>query len=131
MFGQPFATPTLTLEEDPSVFSVALPVAGTAALVWQGAPLPSLCDVMAFTSDQDCDLEFTIDGGAGDERHDTHFCRGLGFPLIICGRQAYAGQSGTQDAFVSGTLKNITKIRAMNRNTTTTGTLACLIGKAA
>lgn len=130
VFGQPFATPTLTLEEDPSVYVVQLAASATGTL-WNGDPLPTTFDTFAATADQDCDLEFVVDGGAGDEFHFTLFLRGGGYPLLLCGDDSYAGQSGTQDSFTSGTLKAITKINAKNRNTTTVCNISILIGKAA
>lgn len=130
VFGQPFAAPTLVLEEDPSVFTVQL-AAASSGTIWAGAPLPTQLDVIALTSDQDCDIQFVIDGGAGDESHFTQFLRAGGFPLLTCGGQAYTGQTGTQDAFVSGTLKFISKITALNRNSTTVCNISVLVGKAA
>lgn len=129
VFGEPFTTPSLTLEEDPAIYVVQIGI-NTTGTVWSGAPLPSVADFLAFTADQDCDLQFTVDGGQGDESHFTHFLRGGGFPLIIPGGQSYTGQTGSQDAFAHGTLKNITTVSALNRNTTTVCNIAVLIGKA-
>ena len=128
VFGQPFATPTLTLEEDPNLYTVQLAASATATL-WAGAPLVTTFDTFAATADQDCDLEFVVDGGAGDEHHFTLFLRGGGFPLFLCGDGSYAGQTGTQNSFTSGTLKKITKINAKNRNTTLVCNITILIGK--
>ncbi len=129
-FATKFPTPFLALSTDPSVYEVPL-AAGASGTLWAGAPLPTSFDFFIATADQDCDLEFTVDGGVGDEYHFTLFLRSAGFPVILTGDAVYAGQSGTQDAFVSGTLKKITKIRALNRNANVGATVSVLIGQAA
>jgi hypothetical protein len=129
-FATKFPTPFLSLVTDPSVYDVAL-IGGGSDTIWDGAPLSTTFDMLVMTADQDCDIEFTVDGGEADEYHFTLFLRGGGFPLIIPGDEVYAGQTGTQDAFTNGTVKKITKIRALNRNAAVAAVVSVLIGKAA
>jgi len=129
-FANPFFVPSLTLEADPAIYDVVLAVS-TAGTVWDGVPLPDDFDVLVMQSTTDCDVEFTVDGGETDEYHFTLFLRGGGFPLMLTGSEAYAGQVGTEDAFTFGTVKNITKIRALNRDTAIEAVLSVLLGKAA
>lgn len=129
-FATKYPTPFLSLEADPALYDLTVDADGTAT-VWDGAPLVSSFDILAMVADQDCDVEFTVDGGQVDEYHFTLFLRGGGFPLFLTGDAVYAGQSGTQDSFTSGTLKTITKIRIKNRNTDDAALVSVLIGKAA
>lgn len=116
-FAQPFVDPFLVLAEDPAQYQVPIAANATGTL-WNGTPLGSTFDFIALMSDRDCHAEFVVDGGQGDEYHFTLFIRGGGFPTVVPGRQAYAGQTGTQSAFTNGTLKNITRVNAFNPDTT-------------
>jgi hypothetical protein len=129
-FANPFFVPAMTLEAAPAIYDVVL-AASAAGTVWDGTPLPDDFDVLLMQSTTDCDIEFTVDGGEADEYHFTLFLRGGGFPLALTGSEAYAGQTGTQDAFTNGTVKNITKIRALNRDDTNAATISVLLGKEA
>lgn len=117
-FAQPFATPFLTLEEPPAIYDVQIAASGTATL-WDGAPLPDDFDILAMTSDQSCNVEFSVDDGDGVF---TLFLRAGGYPLVLDGSDSYVGG-------LSGALGSITSIRAKNRNTDTVANVSVLLGK--
>jgi len=127
-FANPFFVPALTLEAEPALYNVVVPAA-TAAMLWDGVPLTDDFDALIVVSTTDCDIEFTVDGGNPAEYHFTLFSRGGGFPLVLWGSEVYAGQAGTEDAFTFGTVKNITTIRALNRDADTDAVVSVLLGK--
>lgn len=120
-FAQPFATPFLTLEEPPAVYDVQVPAAGSAVL-WHGAPLPDDFDILALTSDQSCDVDFSVDDNF--DALFTLFLRAGGYPLILDGSdtQIIVGVNAA-----AGT--TITNIRARNRNADTVANVSVLLGK--
>lgn len=115
-FAQPFTVPILELDNDPAVYQVGPVAVSSAATIWDGEPLDTTFNLFAAVADRACDFEFTVDGGEADEYHWTIPCETPGIPLLLSGGQSFAGQSGTEDAFTEGTLKNITKIRVLNRD---------------
>ena len=116
-FAQPFVQSYLETEQAPAQYEVTID-ADSAATVWDGAPLGATFDFVALYTTQDGHVEFTVNGGEADEYHFTVPIRAGGFPVTFPGGQSYAGQSGTEDSFVEGTLAPITKIRVLNSNTT-------------
>ena len=127
-FSQPFTIPFMTTEEAPSIYDVTIAASGTATL-WDGAPLPATFDFLAIIANQDIDVEFVVDGGEADEYHFTVPVPQGGFPLVVPGGTAFAGQAGTQSAFTSGTRKNITQINAKNSNTTDAATVSVFVAR--
>lgn len=127
-FAQPFTIPFMTTEEAPSIYEVTLDPSGNATL-WDGDPLPPTFDFLAIISNQDIDVEFVVDGSEADEYHFTIPVPQGGFPLVVPGGTAFAGQAGTQSAFTSGTRKPITKINALNSNTTDPATVTVFIAR--
>ena len=129
-FAQPFTIPSLTTEEAPGLYDVTIAAGGTATL-WDGTPLPATFDFLAIISNEDIDVEFVVDGGQADEYHFTVLVPAGGFPLVVPGGTAFAGQAGTQSAFTSGTRKQITQINAKNSNTTDAATVSVFIAREA
>lgn len=114
-FGTPFVQTFLALEQEPAQYQVTVP-ADSAATLWDGAPPISTYDFLALVADRNCQIEFTVNGGEADEYHFTLPLL-ANFPIVVPGGQAYAGQTGTEDAFTEGTLREVTKIRALNTDT--------------
>lgn len=128
-FAQPFTVPAMDTEESPSLYEVTIP-ANSVGVIWDGVPLPPTYDFLAIIANQDVDVEFVVDGGQVDEYHFTVPVPQGGFPLVLPGGTAFAGQAGAQSAFSSGTRKSITKINAKNSNTTDAALVSVLIARA-
>jgi hypothetical protein len=127
-FAQPFVAPQLTLDAPPARYQVSV-APETSVTVWDGTPLPSDFDVLWMQSDNDVDVEFTVDGGDAGEHQFTLFLRGGGFPIAIPGSRSYTRVDAGDDSFVDGTVGSITQIRAHNADTEDTALIDVLIGQ--
>lgn len=128
-FATPFTPPFLATAEDASLYQVTIPLNSTATL-WDGAPLPATYDFLAVLSDLNIDIEVVVDGGQVDEYHFTIPVL-ANFPCILPGGTAFAGQTGTQSAFTSGSRKNVTKVNAHNVDTATAANVTVVIARSA
>lgn len=129
-FVQPFVQPFLELAQDPAQYVVQVPVNSSATL-WDGAPPIATYDFLALMSDRDVQVEFVVNGGQSDQYRFTLPLRGGGFPIVVPGGQAYAGQTGSQSAFSNGTLRNITQINVLNGDTVNAAFVSVFVAQAA
>lgn len=126
-FANPFTIQSLEVDPDPLVYQVAIPVASTGTLWLNTYPLTTL-DMLVIQSDVAVDIECVV---GSDAQHFTLPVRAGGWPTIVPGGQCYAGQTGAQSAFTSGTLQEITRINAHNSDTLNIANVSVLIAKAA
>ena len=129
-WSQPFVQTFLTLAQAPAQYDVTID-ADSSAVIWDGTPLGVTFDFIALQSDRDCHVEFVVNGGQVDEYHFTLFLRGGGFPIVVPGGQSYAGQAGTQSAFTFGTLREITKVNALNPDVDFPAVVSALVAQTA
>jgi len=126
-FANPFTLQSLDVDPDPMVYQVPIGVSSTATIWLNTYPITTL-DMIVVQSDVSIDLEIVV---GSDAQHFTLPVLAGGWPTIVPGGQCYAGQSGAQSAFTSGTLQEITRINAHNSDTLNIANVSVLIAKAA
>ena len=126
-FANPFTLQSLDVDPDPIIYQVPIGVSSTATIWLNTYPITTL-DMIVVRSDVSIDLEIVV---GSDAQHFTLPVRAGGWPTIVPGGQCYAGQSGAQSAFTSGTLQEITRINAHNSDTLNIANVSVLIAKAA
>jgi len=126
-FANPFTLQSLDVDPDPLIYQVAIPVSTTSTIWLNTYPIDTL-DMIVVQSDIAVDLEIVV---GADAQHFTLPVLAGGWPTIVPGGQCYAGQSGAQSAFTSGTLQEITRINAQNSDTLNIANVSVLIAKAA
>lgn len=126
-FANPFTLQAVQFDPAPAVYSLSVPIGGTSIL-WDGVTPFSSFDMLVVQANVDVELELVV---GADIQHFTLPVRGGGWPTVMPGGLCYAGQTGSQSAFVNGSLTVVSKVNVFNPSTTTIANVNVLIAKAA